>query len=139
MLPAVRQLCNESRPRTRIRGQMHQYNAGAPFEMTTIDETGTFPRSHQGNRYFLFAMEYSTKWSEGPRHSLRGWSLASQRCSPGFETGPGHVGFAVGQSGAGAGFLRALRFPLQSSFAPPITPQSPSCVIRPMWPQCWDL
>jgi hypothetical protein len=56
----------------------------------------------------------------------------------------GHVGFVVGQSGAGAGFLRVLRFPLQSSFAPPITPQSPSCIIwgmhnRPMWPQCWDL
>jgi hypothetical protein len=54
------------------------------------------------------------------------------------------VGFVVGQSGAGAGFLRVLRFPLQSSFAPPITPQSPSYIIRgmynrPMWPQCWDL
>jgi hypothetical protein len=39
---------------------------------------------------------------------------------------------------------RVLRFPLQSSFAPPITPQSPSCIIwgmynRSMWPQCWDL
>jgi hypothetical protein len=54
------------------------------------------------------------------------------------------VGFVVGQSGAGAGFLRVLRFSLQSSFAPPVTPQSPSCIIRgmynrPMWPQCWDL
>jgi hypothetical protein len=39
-------------------------------------------------------------------------------------------GFVVGQSGAGAGFLRVLRFPLQSSFVPPITPQSPSCIIR---------
>jgi hypothetical protein len=29
-----------------------------------------------------------------------------------------------------AGFLRVLRFPLQSSFAPPITPQSPSRIIR---------
>jgi hypothetical protein len=70
----------------------------------------------------------------------------SHRCGPGFETGPGHVGFVVGQSGAGTGLLRVLRFPLQSSFAPPITPQSPSCIIRglhnrPMcvWPQCWDL
>jgi hypothetical protein len=40
------------------------------------------------------------------------------------------VGFVVGQSCAGAGFLRVLRFPLQSSFAPPVTPQSPSCIIR---------
>jgi hypothetical protein len=42
------------------------------------------------------------------------------------------VGFVVGQSGAGADFLRVLLFPLQSSFAPPITPQSPSCIIRGM-------
>jgi hypothetical protein len=54
------------------------------------------------------------------------------------------VGFVVGQSGTGAGFLQVLRFPLQSSFTPPITPQSPSCIIRgmynrPMSPQCWDL
>jgi hypothetical protein len=40
------------------------------------------------------------------------------------------MGFVVGQSGAGAGFLRVLRFPLQSSFAQPITPQSPSYIIR---------
>jgi hypothetical protein len=48
------------------------------------------------------------------------------------------VGFVVGQSGAGAGFLRVLRFPLQSSFAPPITPQSPSCIMRGMYnrPMC---
>jgi hypothetical protein len=48
------------------------------------------------------------------------------------------VGFVVGQSGAGAGFLRVLRFPLQWSFAPPITPQSPSCIIRGMYnrPMC---
>jgi hypothetical protein len=33
-----------------------------------------------------------------------------------------------GQSGAGAGFLRELRFPLPI-FIPPITPQSPSSII----------
>jgi hypothetical protein len=42
------------------------------------------------------------------------------------------VGFVVGQ-GAGAGFLRVLRFPLRSSFAPPITTQSLSCIIRGMY------
>jgi hypothetical protein len=42
------------------------------------------------------------------------------------------VGFVVGQSGVVEGFLRVLRFPLQSSFAPPNTPQSPSCIIRGM-------
>jgi hypothetical protein len=34
----------------------------------------------------------------------------------------------IGQSGAGAGFLRVLRFPLPI-FIPPIAPQSPSSVI----------
>jgi hypothetical protein len=34
-----------------------------------------------------------------------------------------------GQSGAGAGFLRVLRFPLPI-FIPPISPQSPSPVTR---------
>jgi hypothetical protein len=53
-------------------------------------------------------------------------------------------GICGGQSDTWGGFLRVLRFPLQSSFASPITPQSPSCIIRgmhnrSMWPQCWDL
>jgi hypothetical protein len=74
---------------------------------------------------------------------FQGGAIA-QAVSRWLPTGPGHVEFVVGQSDAGAGFLRVLRFPLQSSFAPPITPQSPSCIIRgmhnrPMWPQCWDL
>jgi hypothetical protein len=34
----------------------------------------------------------------------------------------GHVGFCGGQSGAGAGFLRVLRFPLPI-FIPPIAPE----------------
>jgi hypothetical protein len=37
-------------------------------------------------------------------------------------------GICGGQSGAGAGFLRALRFPLPI-FIPPIAPQSPSSII----------
>jgi hypothetical protein len=37
-------------------------------------------------------------------------------------------GICGGQSGAGAGFLRVLRFPLPI-FIPPIAPQSPS----PIW------
>jgi hypothetical protein len=38
-------------------------------------------------------------------------------------------GICGGQSGAGAGFLRVLRFPLPI-FIPPISPQSPSPIIR---------
>jgi hypothetical protein len=37
-------------------------------------------------------------------------------------------GICDGQSGAGAGFLRVLRFPLPI-FIPPIPPQSPSPII----------
>jgi hypothetical protein len=37
-------------------------------------------------------------------------------------------GICGGQSGAGAGFLRVLRFPLPI-FIPPIVPQSPSSII----------
>jgi hypothetical protein len=37
-------------------------------------------------------------------------------------------GICGGQSGAGAGFLRAIRFPLPI-FIPPIAPQSPSPII----------
>jgi hypothetical protein len=38
-------------------------------------------------------------------------------------------GICGGQSGAGAGFLRVLRFPLPM-FIPPISPQSPSPITR---------
>jgi hypothetical protein len=36
-------------------------------------------------------------------------------------------GICGGQSGAGAGFLRVLRFPLLN-FIPPVAPQSPSSI-----------
>jgi hypothetical protein len=53
---------------------------------------------------------------------------ASHRGGPGFQPGSSHVRFCGGQSGAGAGFLRVLRFPLPI-FIPPIAPQSPSSII----------
>jgi hypothetical protein len=56
--------CAASRgPWTRNRGQMHQYNVGAPFERI-IDVAVSFPGSNQGNRYLLFTMDYFTKWPE---------------------------------------------------------------------------
>jgi hypothetical protein len=45
-------------PRTRNRGQMHQYNVGAPFERIAIDVAEPFPQSGQG------IMDYFTKWPE---------------------------------------------------------------------------
>jgi hypothetical protein len=43
---------------------MHQYNVGALFGMIATDMAGLFPRSDQGNRYLLIAMDYFTKWLE---------------------------------------------------------------------------
>jgi hypothetical protein len=54
--------------------------------------------------------------------------LACHRGGPGFEPGSGHVGFCGGQSRAGAGFLRVLRFPLPV-FITPISPQSQLSII----------
>jgi hypothetical protein len=50
-----------------------------------------------------------------------------------------HVGFCGGQSGAGVGFLRVLRFPLPN-FIPPIAPKiilicHRGLYNRPKWPQ----
>jgi hypothetical protein len=57
--------CAASRsPRTKNRGQMHQYNVGAPFERIAIDVAGPFPLSDQGNQYHLITMDYFTKWPE---------------------------------------------------------------------------
>jgi hypothetical protein len=56
--------CAPSRgPRTRNRGQMHQY-VGDPFERIAIDVAGPFPRSDQVNRYLQIAIDYFTKRPE---------------------------------------------------------------------------
>lgn len=43
---------------------MHRYNVGAPFERIAIDILGPLPRSSDGNKYMLVAMDYFTKWPE---------------------------------------------------------------------------
>jgi hypothetical protein len=43
---------------------MHQYNVGAPFERVAVDIAWPFPETDRGNRYFLVAMDYFTKWPE---------------------------------------------------------------------------
>jgi hypothetical protein len=68
------------------------------------------------------------------RASVRGRSIA-QAVSRWLPTAAARVqsrswssGICGGQNGAGAGFLRVLRFPLLI-FIPPIAPQSPSSII----------
>jgi hypothetical protein len=59
-----------------------------------------------------------------PRHSWSGYSLASHRGGSGSRPGLAS-GICGGQSGAWAGFLRILRFPLPI-FIPPTSPSSQS-------------
>jgi hypothetical protein len=51
-------------PRTRNRGQMHQYNVEAPFERIYIDVAAPYPGRDQENLDLLIAMDYFTKWPE---------------------------------------------------------------------------
>jgi hypothetical protein len=53
---------------------MHQYMVGAPFEMIAIDVAGPFPRSDQGNRCFLNAVDYFTK-------CLEAYAISTQEAS----------------------------------------------------------
>jgi hypothetical protein len=69
---------------------------------------------------------------------MKGRAIA-QANSRWLPTAAGSSGICGGQSGAGAGFLRVLRFPLPV-FIPPIAPQSPSPIIwgweiDQKWPQ----
>jgi hypothetical protein len=52
------------RPRTRNRGQMHQYNFGVLFGMVAFDVAGPFPWSDQENWCLLIALEYFRKWQK---------------------------------------------------------------------------
>jgi hypothetical protein len=61
-------------PWTRNPSQMHQYNVDAPFERIAIDVAWSFPRSDQGNRYLLNAIDYFTK-------RLEAYAISSQEAS----------------------------------------------------------
>jgi hypothetical protein len=62
-------------------------------------------------------------------HDTTGKVYGFQPRRPGFQPRAYSCGICCGQSGAGAGFLRVLRFPLPI-FTPPISPQSPSPIIQ---------
>jgi hypothetical protein len=75
----------------------------------------------------------------GPRHSLGGYSPASHRGGLGSNPGLVMWDFVMDKSGAGAGFLQALRFP-QPIYIPSASPQSSSLsteagTIGQEWPQ----
>jgi hypothetical protein len=62
-----------------------------------------------------------------PTYMGRAIAQAGSRWVPTAAARVGSSGICGGQSDAGAGFLRVLRFPLPI-FIPPIAPQSPSPV-----------
>ncbi len=49
-------------PQTRLRGKLHKYNVGHPFERIAIDLTWPFPMSRKGNRHILVVADYFSKW-----------------------------------------------------------------------------
>jgi hypothetical protein len=65
-----------------------------------------------------------------PKHRAHGRAIAQpvSRWLPTAATRVWSCGICGGQSGAGAGFLRVLRFPLPI-FITPTAPQSPSSII----------
>jgi hypothetical protein len=76
----------------------------------------------------------------GPRHSSGGYSPASHRGGPGSNPSLVMWDFVMDKSGAGAGFLWELRFPLPI-YIPYGSPQSSSLspeadTIGQEWPQC---
>jgi hypothetical protein len=76
--------------------------------------TAACPAQYQGLHQNTHATLYRCRWLPTTGAQVRAWVWSCEICG--------------GQSGAGAGFLWVLRFPLPS---PPIAPQSPSSSI--MW------
>lgn len=58
-------VCGASKsPALKTRGKMKQYISGAPFERIAIDVAGPFPKTNDGNKYILVAIDYFSKWPE---------------------------------------------------------------------------
>ncbi|KAL0147701.1 hypothetical protein M9458_056979 [Cirrhinus mrigala] len=51
-------------PQGQSRAQLQQFSVGEPMQRVGIDIMGPFPRTTQGNRFVLTAMDYFTKWPE---------------------------------------------------------------------------
>lgn len=50
---------------TRSKGALKVYYDGAPWERQVLDVAGPFPKSQNGNKYFLVVIiDYFTKWPE---------------------------------------------------------------------------
>lgn len=51
-------------PQDQSRAPLQQYPVGAPMDRVAVDVLGPLPRTTQGNRYVLVAIDYFTKWPE---------------------------------------------------------------------------
>ena len=54
----------QRRQKPSTHNEMHAIVAKAPFERIGIDFVGPLPKTSQGNRYILVAVDYFTKWPE---------------------------------------------------------------------------
>lgn len=51
-------------PQGQSRAELQQFPVGEPMQRVGVDILGPFPRTTQGNRFVLTAMDYFTKWPE---------------------------------------------------------------------------
>ena len=56
--------CIAAKGPRRSRGQLQQYNSGAPFKRIAMDVADPVPVRNAGNRYALVVMDYFSKWPE---------------------------------------------------------------------------
>ena len=54
----------QQRGNQQVNEQLRPLRVGQPFERIGIDLVGPLPRTAQGNRYIIVAMDYLTKWPE---------------------------------------------------------------------------
>lgn len=60
------QMCGaRQQPPRKAKGNMMQYQVGAPIERVALDRVGPFPVSNHGNKYILVVTDYFTRWVEG--------------------------------------------------------------------------
>jgi hypothetical protein len=103
---------------------VHKYKQHMYKVNTSVHKKGTprmlVIRNGQNRCWLCIAVGTRSSLENANSNACKCYVVA---CRPvGFEPGSGNVGFCGGESGAGVGFLRVLRF-LLPIFIPPIAPK----------------